>query len=218
MATARRAPEPLVPAHALLLPPFARGMRIGLLGGSFNPAHEAHVMISQTALRRLGLDAVWWLVTPGNPLKDNQALPPWQVRLAAARALVKHPRIKISAIEVRIGTPFTFATLSWLVRRAAGVHFVWLMGGDNLANFHQWQRWRDLAWLMPVAVIDRPGATLRAAQTRAGQVLARYQMDETDAGLLATAPTPAFVYLHGRRSALSSTQLRMAAASALKLT
>lgn len=196
----------------------ARGMRIGLLGGSFNPAHQAHVMISETAMRRLGLDAVWWLVSPGNPLKDNHHLPPWQARLALARRLVKHPRIKISAIEVRIGTPFTYATLTWLVRRAAGVHFVWLMGGDNLVTFHKWQRWQDIAQLMPIAVIDRPGATLRSAQTRAGQVMARYQIDETDAGLLALAKAPAFVYLHGRRSSLSSSQLRQAAANALKLT
>jgi nicotinate-nucleotide adenylyltransferase len=196
------------------LPPHAPGMRIGLLGGSFNPAHDGHVLVTRTALQRLGLDRVWWLVTPGNPLKDNKSLPDVAARVAAARKLVAHPRVDVTGLEEQIGTRFSHDTLDYLRQRCPGVRFVWLMGADNLAGFHQWQRWRDMAAMVPIAIIDRPGSTLRASRAPAAVRLAPYRIDETDAPLLAGLQPPAWVFVHGKRSATSSTKLRAAGQAA----
>jgi nicotinate-nucleotide adenylyltransferase len=190
------------------LPAHAPGMRIGLLGGSFNPPHAGHRHASLVAMKRLRLDRVWWLVTPGNPLKRNDGLPPLPQRLAAAAAVARHPRISVTGIEAAIGTRYTYDTLLWLTRHCPGLRFVWIMGADNLAGFHRWQRWREIAAMMPIAIVDRPQATLRAAGGKAALALARWRLDETDAGLLVTRRPPAFVFLHGPRSGLSSTQLR----------
>jgi nicotinate-nucleotide adenylyltransferase len=199
------------------LPRHAPGMRIGLLGGSFNPAHQGHVLATLTALRRLGLDRVWWMVTPGNPLKNNGGLPPVAARLAAARSLMRHPRVDVTGFEEQIGTRFSYDTLSYLRQRCPGVRFVWLMGADNLAGFHRWQRWREMADLAPIAVVDRPGSTLRACRAPAAVALARYRIDETDARLLPDLPPPAWLFVHGKRSDLSSTALRAAARLPLKV-
>ena len=190
------------------LPRWAPGQKIGLLGGSFNPAHRGHLLISQLALQRLRLDSLWWLVTPGNPLKETAGLPELSTRIAAARALVDKPRIAVTGFEAQIGARFTYDTISWLVRRAPGVHFIWIMGADNLQQFHRWRHWRDIARLVPIAVIDRPGSTLRAATSHAGATLSRYRAAERDAGRFALMRPPAFLFLHGPRSPLSSTALR----------
>ncbi len=190
------------------LPPHAPGLRVGLFGGSFNPAHQGHRAASLLALRRLRLDCIWWLVSPGNPLKDKRELAPLPARIEAAREIAAHPRIKISGIETAIGMTYSFETVAYLKRRCPGVHFVWIMGADNLAGFHRWRRWRDLINLAPIAIIDRPGSTLKSMSTRAAQVLAPYRLDENAAAHLATAPPPAFVFLHGPRSTQSSTELR----------
>ncbi len=190
------------------LPPHAPGMRIGLFGGTFNPPHEGHRLASLIALNRLKLDCVWWLVTPGNPLKANEGLPSQASRLHLAHAMAEHPRVVVTDLETAIGTRYTFETVAYLKARCRGVHFVWIMGADNLAGFHRWQRWRDIAGLVSIAVIDRPGSTLRALQTPGGAYLSRHRLDESDAGLLARASPPAFMFLHGPRSELSSTALR----------
>ena len=130
------------------LPPFAPGMRIGLLGGSFNPPHEGHALITRLALRRLALDRVWWLVTPGNPLKSLTGLAALNARIEAARRLDVGPRVVVTDIEAQIGSRFTYDTLLWLKRRAPGVHFVWIMGADNLRQFHLWRHWRSIADLV----------------------------------------------------------------------
>jgi nicotinate-nucleotide adenylyltransferase len=187
-------------------------MRIGLFGGSFNPPHDGHLLVSRIALAKLGLDRVWWIVTPGNPLKENAGLPSLATRMAAARRIGDHPQIDITGFEAEIGTRYTYDTISYLTRRCPGVDFVWLMGADNLAQFHRWQHWQDIANLVPVAVIDRPGSTLKAAHSPAGHWLARYRYAENEARLLAHARTPAFIFLHGRRSSTSSTELRNAGA------
>jgi nicotinate-nucleotide adenylyltransferase len=155
-----------------VLPPYARGMRIGLFGGTFDPPHAAHRAACLLALRRIGLDRVWWLVTPGNPLKDTSGLGPLAERLAAARKLARHPRIDVTDLEADLGITYTFATISYLIRRCPGVHFVWIMGADNLRSFHRWQRWRDIARLVPIAVIDRLGPSLYSTAGAAGQALA----------------------------------------------
>ncbi len=130
------------------------------------------------ALRRLGLDRVWWLVTPGNPLKDTRGLAPLAERVAAARALAHHPRIDVSDFEADLGTNYTYGTISYLVRSCPGVHFVWIMGADNLRHFHRWQRWRDIAALVPIAVIDRLGPSLYSTAGVAGQALGRARLPE----------------------------------------
>jgi nicotinate-nucleotide adenylyltransferase len=183
-------------------------MRIGLFGGTFNPPHDGHRLASLIALKRLRLDAVWWLVTPGNPLKENAGLPPLEARMAAARKLADHPRIVVTGLEADIGTRFTFDTIDFLRRRCPGVRFVWIMGADNLRSFHRWQRWREITKLTPIAVIDRPQSTLKAAHSRAAAYLAPWRLDETDGALLARRGAPGFVFLHGPRSGLSSTELR----------
>jgi nicotinate-nucleotide adenylyltransferase len=190
------------------LPRHAAGMRIGLFGGSFNPPHEGHRLASLIAMSRLGLDCVWWLVTPGNPLKVNNGLPPSAERMQAARALASHPRIVVTDFEAAIGTRYTFDTVSWLRNRCPGVEFVWIMGADNLASFHRWQRWRDIADLVSIAVVDRPGATLKAMNARGGAYLSRHRLDEREGKLLAKRSPPAFIFLHGPRSEMSSTELR----------
>jgi nicotinate-nucleotide adenylyltransferase len=194
----------------IILPPHARGMRIGLFGGTFDPPHAAHRAASLLALRRLDLDRVWWLVTPGNPLKDIQGLAPLSERLAAARALARHPRIDVSDFEADLGTKYTFATITYLVRSCPGVRFVWIMGADNLRHFHRWQRWRAIARLVPIAVIDRLGPSLYATAGVTGQALAWARIPESAVRSLPERTPPAWVYLHGLKSPLSSTALRAA--------
>lgn len=183
-------------------------MRIGLLGGSFNPPHEAHRAISLAALKRLGLDRVWWLVTPGNPLKDVRQLPPLEERIAAARSLARHPRIDVSGLESVIGTRYTIDTIAWLTRRFPDVRFVWIMGADNLRQFHRWDDWRRIAALVPLAVFDRGGIGPAALAAPAARALARSRIPESRARLLADLDPPAWTYLHGLKSPLSSTALR----------
>jgi nicotinate-nucleotide adenylyltransferase len=190
------------------VPPFARGQRIGLFGGSFNPPHDGHRAASLLALRRLRLDRIWWLVSPANPLKDKRELAPLAQRAEAAAKVSQHPRIAVTMIEAGIGAAYSYQTITYLKRRCPGVHFVWIMGADNFRCFDRWQHWRDIARLVPIAVIDRPGSTLTALHGRAAETLAAYRVDEADAGRLATAVPPAFLFLHGPRSAMSSTALR----------
>jgi len=196
----------------VVLPPYSPGMRIGLFGGTFDPPHAAHRAACLLALRRLGLDRVWWLVTPGNPLKDTNGLAPLAERVVAARALAHHPRIDVTDFEADLGTKYTYATISYLVRRCPDVHFVWIMGADNLRHFHRWQRWRDIARLVPIAVVDRLGPSLYSAASAAGQALARARISESAAMTLPERRPPAWIYLHGLKSPLSSTALRAARA------
>jgi nicotinate-nucleotide adenylyltransferase len=196
------------PSAAQVLPFHTGGMRIGLLGGSFNPPHFAHRAISLFAIKRLKLDRVWWLVTPGNPLKDHNGLRDLEQRAEAARRMANDPRIDVSCLESVIGTRYTVDTVSYLRRRASGLRFVWIMGADNLAQFHRWQNWRRIASEVPIAVIDRPPQSFRALAAPAAQALSRYRLPENQAGWLATRPAPAWVFLTGLKLDLSSTGLR----------
>jgi nicotinate-nucleotide adenylyltransferase len=183
-------------------------MRVGLLGGSFNPPHVAHRAISLFAIKRLKLDRVWWLVTPGNPLKDRGGLHDLDERAEAARRMANDPRIDISCLESVIGTRYTVDTITYLRRRASGLRFVWIMGADNLAQFHRWQNWRHIASEVPIAVIDRPPQSFRALAAPAAQALARYRVPENQAGTLADQRPPAWTFLTGMKLNLSSTGLR----------
>ncbi len=190
------------------LPRWGSGQRIGILGGTFNPPHEGHLLISLHALKRLRLDRVWWVVTPGNPLKDNDGLPSLETRLAEARTLARDPRIAVTGFEAEIGARYTADTVAFLRRNAPGVHFVWLMGADNLRQFHRWRRWRRLAALTPIAVVDRPGSTLHAFAAPAAAYLAKFRVPERGAASFAQRPPPAFIFLHGPQSMLSSSAIR----------
>jgi nicotinate-nucleotide adenylyltransferase len=193
---------------ASALPPYSSGMRIGLLGGSFDPPHMAHRAISLFAIKRLKLDRVWWLVTPGNPLKADRRPHDLAERMEAAKHVAHDPRIEVSCLESVIGTRYTVDTIRYLCRRASGLHFVWIMGADNLAQFHRWHDWRRIASEVPIAVIDRPPQSFRALASPAAQALARYRVPENQAAILAEQQTPAWTFLTGLKLSLSSTGLR----------
>ena len=184
------------------------GQRVGIMGGTFNPPHAGHMMVARTALQRLGLDQLWWVVTPGNPLKINGGLPPLAARVAQVQELARDPRMRVTGFEHELGSTFTVDSLAFLRRRHPGVHFVWVMGADGLASFHRWRDWRRIAQLMPMAVVDRPGYRLRALASPAARALVRVRQRESGAlGLSLRAP-PAWCLLTTRLSALSSTDLR----------
>ena len=184
----------------------SRGMRIGLLGGTFNPPHAAHREISLTALKRLGLDRVWWLVTPGNPLKDAAKLPKLEERVEAATRMARHPHIEVTGFSGE--SVYTADLLQQLKRRFPGVNFVWLMGADNLAAFDRWRDWESIFAAIPIAVLDRPGFRLKARASKAAQRFALYMVDESDVGGLALLEPPAWTILTHKLSPLSSTALR----------
>lgn len=188
-------------------------MRIGLFGGSFNPPHEAHRAATLLAWKKLGLDQVWWLVSPGNPLKDTRDLPPLPERLAKARAAADSPFIEVTGIERILRTRFTYDTVSRLKTCYPSVRFVLIVGADILAEFHRWKRWRELADLIPLAVVDRAGWTGRALASPAALALASARVQESNALALASCQPPAWVFLHGLKLPHSSTALRKAAAS-----
>jgi nicotinate-nucleotide adenylyltransferase len=193
------------------MPAAAAHRRIGLMGGSFDPPHAGHRRIAETALRRLRLDSLWVLVSPGNPLKSRDGLDRLPQRLAATRALMAHPRIVVSSVEAAIGTRYTVDTLAVLTRRFPHARFVWVMGADSLATLHRWRAWRRIACLVPIAVVDRPGWRLAALASPAARALHRHRLDERHAARLPGHRPPAWALLSTRLSPLSSTELRRAA-------
>jgi nicotinate-nucleotide adenylyltransferase len=201
-------PAPVVPTEPFRLPPFQPGMRIGLFGGSFDPPHRGHREVSLAALRGLGLDQVWWLVSPQNPLKPNAPSEDLPRRVAAARRLANHPRIKVTAIEATLGTSYTAETLRRLVPRLRGVELVWMMGADNLATFHHWRDWQAIAAAMPLAVFNRPSLAYKALSSPAAKALARARRPARPAGKLLKNQSPAWVFLPAPHIPLSSTELR----------
>lgn len=210
MAVFGRTLAPVSPRAARRMPLAAAGLRVGLFGGSFNPAHAAHRAASLLAMRKLGLDRVWWLVTPGNPLKDNRELPSLEARVAFARQVAHHPRIDVTGFEAALGVRYSYETVRYLACHMPRVRFVWIMGADNLVHFDRWQRWRSIAELMPMAVVDRMGESLAAPASVAARALARYRIEESDARLLPSLAPPAWVFLHGLKSPMSSTGIRAA--------
>ena len=190
------------------LPPHGAGQAIGLFGGSFNPPHAGHRQASLFALRRLGLDQLWWMVTPGNPLKRNGGLAPLVERMRAAAEVASHPRIAISGAEAEFRTRYTADLIEILKQRQPGTRFVWIMGSDSLTDFHRWEDWRRLAASMRGAVVNRPRSLAAPLSSRAALALARYRVDPEDARTLPDRETPAWVFLTGPRTAASSTALR----------
>lgn len=184
------------------------GMTVGLFGGSFNPAHDGHAHVAETALQRLDLDRVIWLVSPQNPLKDTSQTAPLAERLASARMWAPGPRMIVSDFETRAGTRWTIDTLQALKARHPGVRFVWLMGSDNLESFHRWRGWTDIMRMMPVAVIARPGSLLESRAAPAARRFAGHRVAASEARLLARMQAPAWTYLTAPLNPSSSTALR----------
>lgn len=194
----------------LSMPHVEKGMQVGLFGGSFNPPHAGHWLVAEIALRRLDLDRLWWMVTPGNPLKSGRELAPLAERLRLAEAISTNPRIQVTAFEAAHRLRYTADTLALVKARNPGVDFVWIMGADNLRDFHRWQRWRQIAMTFPIAVVDRPGATLSFLSSVLAKTFDYARVDEADASRLAGMKAPAWTFIHGPRSSLSSTLLRAA--------
>lgn len=184
-----------------------KGQVIGLLGGSFDPAHEGHVAITRAALARFALDRVWWLVSPGNPLK-RQGPAPIADRIAHATALIRDPRVVVTGIETRLRTRYTADTLAALMAAYPGVRFVWLMGSDNLAGFHRWDRWRDIAAAVPLGVLARPGTRLSARLSPAARALAPYRLPDAAAPLLGLRPAPVWSMIDLPLNPASSSAIR----------
>ena len=183
-------------------------MRIGLLGGSFNPPHEAHREISLTALRRLGLDQVWWLISPQNPLKPERGMAPLGQRVTGARRLARGPQLRASALESALGTVYSADTVTALARRFPRCHFVWLIGADNLVQISTWKDWETIFRTLPVAVFDRPSYSLRALAATAARRFAGHRLPEAAARGLAERTPPAWVFIHQRLNPQSSTRIR----------
>ena len=190
------------------LPPHGAGQRIGLFGGSFNPPHRGHAAVSLSALRRLRLDWVWWLVSPQNPLKDPGETSDFAERLAAARALLTHPRVVVSDIEQRLGTRTTAEFLEAVGPVLARGRFVWIMGADSFAGLHRWNDWREIPARLPLAVLDRPGFAQSALNSPAARALARWRLNESEAACLPSCPPPAWVFLRQRHRPESSSAIR----------
>ncbi len=186
-----------------------RRRRIGLLGGSFNPAHEGHRHISLSALRRLGLDEVWWLVSPQNPLKPLAGMAAQDERITTAEGVVAgHPQIRVTGIEARLGTRYTADTLALLARRFPRARFVWLMGADNLRQIPQWDRWRAIFRTVAVAVFDRSPYSYKSLAGKAARRFSRCRLPERGTRLLTERTPPAWAFLHLRRHPASATAIR----------
>lgn len=188
--------------------PHARpGEVIGLLGGSFDPAHAGHVHITNIALRRFGLDRVWWLVSPGNPLKARGPAP-MADRIARAQALLRDPRVTVTDFEARAGTRYTAQTIAALQAAYPAVRFVWLMGADNLVQFDKWQDWQQIMARVPVGVLARPGQNLSARASRAARIFRTARIKGTASRTLAQAEAPAWCFVNAPLMDISSSAIR----------
>lgn len=204
-------PGPVSAPDSARQPPVAAvvaGRRIGLLGGSFNPAHDGHRHISLEALRRLRLDEIWWLVSPQNPLKSAEETASLNKRMERAAMVAAHPRIRVLDLESRLGTRYTIDSLKALKGRYHATRFVWLMGADNWATFDRWRAWREIMHTVPVAILDRPRYSVRSLAAKAAQCFRQSRVAERDAWKLALMAPPAWVFLHIPLHALSATELR----------
>ena len=194
-----------------LLPFAAPDQVVGLLGGSFDPAHEGHVHITREAIKRFGLGQVWWMVSPGNPLKDRGPAP-LAARMQRARNVMQHPKVQITDIEAHLGTRYTADTLAHLQRLYPRVRFVWLMGADNMAQLHQWQDWQSIMESVPIGVLARPGQRISARMSRAAGLYKRYRIPGRYGHLLARAHAPAWCFVNVPMNDTSSTRIRGAGA------
>ena len=182
--------------------------KIGILGGSFNPAHEGHLSISKIALQRLNLDVVWWIISPRNPLKKYDILYDFEERVSSAEKVIDTNHISVSKLEKDAQIKYTIGTVEYLNTRYFGTKFIWIMGADNLKNFHRWREWDKLALTVPIAIIDRPSSSLDVTSSLFANKYRKYRVDEADAQNLANKKKPAWVFLHSKLNDQSSSQLR----------
>lgn len=201
-------------ADRMKVPRALPGMRIGLFGGSFNPPHEGHRLVALQCLKRLQLDRVWILVSPGNPLKDHADLAPLEARLEQTIKVMDDPRLEVTAFEAALHFTYTWQTIAYLRDTHLSVRFVWVMGADSLMNFDHWEHWQSIAATVPMAIYARPGSTFRATSSPAATALAAARIPEGKAATLAETPAPAWVYLRGVMSSASSTAIRQSRAKA----
>ena len=180
---------------------------VGLLGGSFDPPHKGHLHISLYAIRKFGLDAVWWLVSPGNPLKNTPSLD-MSERIRLARNVTSHPRIFVSDLEHRTGLKYSIDTIRFLKRRHSGCRFLWLMGSDNLHGFHHWKGWQEFVSLVNIGVMERVGYRMKARNSVSARYLARYRIEQDHAGCLIDMAPPAWTLVNIPMDSTNSTQLR----------
>jgi nicotinate-nucleotide adenylyltransferase len=192
----------------LKLPPFGRGQRIGLFGGSFNPAHQGHVEVALFALKCLQLDTVWWLVSPQNPLKDSKETDDYSKRLAATKSIADHPRFVVTDLEQQIASRNTVQTLISLSTALKSAHFVWIMGADSFRDLHRWRNWTKIARLVPMAVLARPGYAMRGLSGHSAVRFTKYRLPNERAGKLATCRPPAWVFISMPLRNESSTAIR----------
>lgn len=190
----------------LKLPPTGQGQRIGLFGGSFNPAHRGHYMVALYAMKQLKLDWVWWLVSPQNPLKDPSIIDEYGKRFAYTRRIAKHPRFIVTDIEEQMRTRYTEETLRRLIAISGDTQFVWIMGADSLASLHHWHHWLDIAKLVPLAVLARPGYSIKALRSVAATRFASRRLSPPSAVVGATTPAWTFITMPLRKE--SSTAIR----------
>lgn len=191
------------------------GLKVGLLGGSFNPAHEGHRLVSLMALRQLQLNQVWWLVSPQNPLKQTSDMAPLDERMQGAQEVANHPNIVVTDIEAGLGTRFTIDTIRALQQRYSLVHFTWLMGADNMVQLPKWAKWRELIETIPMAIYPRPEFNLKARLSPAATTYRSAWLDPSDAALLPRLAAPALCFLEGPQNPISATQLRQEPQSGL---
>jgi nicotinate-nucleotide adenylyltransferase len=211
MWSAGRAPRRPAPGHSAGLRlgfNLEPGMRVGLFGGSFNPAHEGHAHVAETALQRLHLDRVIWLVSPQNPLKPSHETADLAQRMAGGRRFARGPQMIVSDAETRLGSQYTIDTVRALKARFPGVHFVWIMGADSLASFHRWRGWTQIMREVPVAVVSRPWIALKSRLAPTARRFARFRRPSHRAASLPGATPPAWVFLRGPMNFQSSTALR----------
>ncbi len=183
-------------------------MTVGLLGGSFNPAHAGHVYISEVALKKMGLDQVWWLVSPQNPLKPTKGMAPLGQRVASAKKVVRNPKIQITTLETKLNTRYTADTLKALQRRYPNIRFVWIMGADNLATFHRWKDWEAIFASCRIVVFHRPTYALNALTSKTAQRFSQHRLPQRQASVLKYKKPPAWVFLPIRGMAISATEIR----------
>lgn len=203
--------EKELPERYLRMPDAKAGMAVGLFGGSFNPPHEGHALIASSALELLKLDQLWWMVSPGNPLKDHSGLAPLSERVELSEKLVDDPRVKVTAFEAAHDVHYSADAVGLVRSQRPDVRFVWVMGADSLESFHRWDRWQEIVRSIPVAVYDRPGSTGSLKASVMAQKYAAARLDEAVAASLSRAQPPAWTFIHGPLSPLSSTELREAA-------
>jgi nicotinate-nucleotide adenylyltransferase len=192
----------------LKLPPFGPGQRIGLFGGSFNPAHRGHYMVALYALKRLKLDWVWWLVSPQNPLKDPKETGEYEARVVSARRIARHPRFVVSDLEQQIRARYTADTLAALRIAMGRARFVWIMGADSLKTLHQWHHWQDIAEAVPLAVLARPGYSIRALQGYAATSYASRRVPAAITAAIVNRKAPSWVFVTMPLRKESSTAIR----------